>query len=334
MKTAHALLVATLAACLCGQRMSLAQDDPPKPAPVEEKPVEKPAAPPAATKPAPDAAEAASDTKARAILAKAAERQNAGDLVEPGKLESFHVVFKAAQVERTKVDKAGHETVVLIQADDDGLVVDWKQGSIKLQFTLDGATTTKGWYEPRGSPWVSDGKSTLLLLGADHKTDYDQLMFQRKVIDRLLDVAILGKLLSGDARWRVIEGDATYPKTVAIARLATATTPSLTLWIDHPTESEFGDVVHASMASIETGGATLVYDLTYNDELMKGRVVRRGADGAAAPTSMRFPFKVEAFERSADAKDRRKVLEVSDGSASLNTLTDKEFELPAPKREK
>jgi hypothetical protein len=332
MNKPQALLVATLAACLCGHRVSLAQDDPPKPAPVEEKPIEKPAAPPVA-KPAADA-DAASDKKARAILAKAAERQNAGDLVEPGKLESFHVVFKAAQVERTKVDKQGRETVVLLQADDYGLVVDWMQGSIKAQFTLDAATTTKAWYEPRAVGWVSDGKSTSSLTGADRKTDYDQLMFQRRVIDRLLDVAILGKLLSGDARWRVIEGDATYPKTVAIERLATATAPGLTLWIDHPAESEFGDVVHASMASIETGGATLIYDLTYDDKLMSGRVVRRGADGAAAPTPMRFPFKVEAFERRADAKDRRKVLEVSDGSASLNTVTDKDFYQPAPKKEK
>jgi len=331
MKPPLPLLVATLAACLCGHRVSLAQDDPPKPAPVEEHPVEKPVAPPpAATQPA----DAASDKKARAILAKAAERQNAGDLVEPGKLESFHVVFKAAQVERTKVDKQGRETVVLIQADDDGLVVDWMQGSIKTQFTLDAATTTKAWFEPRAVGWVSDGKSTASLLGADRKTDYDQLMFQRKVIDRLLDVAILGKLLSGDSRWRVVEGDARYPKTVAIERLGTATAPGLTLWIDHPSESEFGDVVHAAMTSIEAGGATLIYDLTYNDELMKGRVVRRGADGTIAPTPMRFPFKVEAFERSADAKDRRKVLEVSDGSASLNTVTDKDFEQPARKKEK
>src|SRR5215831_9983976 len=164
MKTPHTLLAATLAACLCGHRVSLAQDDPPKPMPAEEKPVEKPAEKPpepAPAKPAVDAAaEAASDKKARAILAKAAERQHAGDLVEPGKLQSFHVSFHAAQVERTKVGKDGRETVVLVQADDDGLVVDWMQGSIKTQFTLDDATTTKAWYERLRVGWISDGKTT------------------------------------------------------------------------------------------------------------------------------------------------------------------------------
>jgi len=326
MKTPHALLVATLAASLCGHRVSLAQDDPGKPAPVEEKPVEKPAPPPAAKPAADPAADAESDKKARAILAKAAERQSAGDLVEPGKLESFHVVFKHAQVERNKTDKDGRETVVLIESDDFGLAVDWKRGSIKTQFTVNGAVTSKAWYQPMKSGWVSDGKSTpSSLAGADRKTDYDQLMFQRRVIDRLLDVAILGKLLSGDAHWRVIEGDVAYPKTVAIERLATAASPSLTLWIEHPAAGEFGDVVHASIPSLEVEGSTLIFDLTYNDELMKGRVVRAGADGVAAPTEMRFPFKVEAFERRADMKERRKVLEVSNGTASLNTVDDLDF---------
>jgi hypothetical protein len=336
MKAPHTLLVATLAACLCGHRVSLAQDDPPKPAPAEEKPVEKPAEkPPAPAKPAADpAADAASDKKARAILAKAAERQHAGDLVEPGKLESFHVSFHTAWVERTKVGKDGRETVILLQADDDGLVVDWMKGSIKTQFTLDRATTTKAWNASYESAWISDGQTTVNLYGSDRKADFDNLMFQRKVIDRLLDVAILGKLLAGDSRWRVIEGDATYPKTVAIERVKTSTSPSLTLWIDHPADDEFGDVVHASMASLEDGDATLIYDLTYNDKLMAGRVVRAGADGAAQPTEMRFPYKVEAFERRADAKERRKVLEVSDGSASLNTVTEKDFEKPKPKRTK
>jgi hypothetical protein len=332
MKTPHALLAASLVACLGGHRVSLAQDDPAKPAPVQEKPVEKPAAPPAEAKLAADpAADAASDKKARAILAKAAERQNAGDLVEPGKLQSFHVSFHKASVERTKVDKEGHETTTLIEADDDGLVVDWMLGSIKTQFTLNEETTTKAWYQPMKLGWVSDGKTTSSLLGADRKTDYDQLMFQRQVIDRLLDAVILGKLLAADARWRVIEGDATYPATVAIERVATPTAPSLKLWIDHPTKDQFGDVVHAAMPSIENEGTTLIFDFTYDDKLMEGRVLRRGDDGAVAPTPMRFPFKVETFELDAGQKKPRKVLEVFDGTASLNTVVDSDFAQPKPK---
>ncbi len=333
MQPPRSVLRLALAAALAGHGVSFAQDDPPKPAKAAgEKPAERPAAP------APDAAaDAASDKQAREILAKAAERQNAGDLVEPGKLESFHVVFHRAQFQTTKTDKDGAATTTLVEADDDGLVVDWKQGSIKTQFTEQASTTTKAWSEPKSGGWINDGKTTSALVGEDRKTDRDQLMFQRDVIDRLLDVAILGKLVRGPGRWRVLPGDAAHPNTVAVERIASADAPELTLWIEHPSQNEYGDVVHAAMAPTQPDGAAILFDLSYravDDELTKGMIVRRGPDGGVVPAGLRFPFKVETFEKRPGDKERVKVLEVAAPRISLNTVSDADFDPPKVRRSK
>src|SRR5437867_13297268 len=96
MRTRTAFAAASLL-CTFVHIASSAQDDTAKPAPKADPPQEKAAAPAeqpkadpaAAEKPAAEVAAAmASDRKARDILMKAAERQNAGDLAEPGKLQS------------------------------------------------------------------------------------------------------------------------------------------------------------------------------------------------------------------------------------------------------
>src|SRR6185503_17879512 len=92
--------------CASFHAASSAMDDGDSPAPAPAVPQDEPPPPPRKSEPetrtetalpSQDAAAlAASDKRAREILAYAAARQNAGDLVEPGRLESFHVVFHSA----------------------------------------------------------------------------------------------------------------------------------------------------------------------------------------------------------------------------------------------
>jgi hypothetical protein len=319
MKPQFPILVAALGAFLGGHAVSRAEDDPAKPAPAEE----KPAAPPA--KPAADpAAEAESDKKAREILAKAAERQNAGDLVEPGKLESFHVVFHVATIERTTTNKEGQEVKTLIELDDDGLVVDWLKGSIKTTITFEGATTTKARYLPMETAWISDGTTVSALTG-DRKADFEQLELHRRVIDQLLDVAFLGKLAAGKARWRVL-ADATVPGAVAIERLPPAETPNalrITLWIARGADGAVGDVVQAAMPSTEDKDTSFVYRFGYHVDFPK--VSRKDAE-----TKMRFPYSIDVEERRG-AEKPRPMLALKVDSVSLNSVVELDFARPKPK---
>src|SRR5262245_54261404 len=107
MKPPHALLASFLVfACACASDAAPAPPAPPQeapqPAPEQTPPKDAPQQD-AAGKPAPAPGGAPADdadAKARAILAKAAALQCAGGLAEPGKLDSFHVVFRKATFER------------------------------------------------------------------------------------------------------------------------------------------------------------------------------------------------------------------------------------------
>jgi hypothetical protein len=288
----------------------------------------------ATEKPAPDAAAvAASDKKAREILAHAAERQNAGDLAEAGRLESFHVVFHSARFEREKTNEKGEPmTPDTVDTDVDGLVVDWKQGSIKTQLTVDGNTITKAWYDPRKAGWVYDGTKVSSLLGADRRADYDQLQFHRKIIDQLVDVAILAKMVNDKSRWRVLDDSAPYEKTVAIQRLPTAEAPEtvqIVLWVENPAEGEYGDIVAASMPPTERGGATLYYRFAYDEKYPE---MRRNGPNGLEPAKMRFPKGVGVYEQRPDETTPREVLRVITRSVDINSVKDEDFRQPRASR--
>ena len=307
---------------------------PQQPAPQDEKgkPAPAPATgggdavPPA---PKPEAPAADEDAKARAILTKAAERQAAGDLAEPGKLDSFHVVFHKATFERQTTRADGNTTSETVEADTDGLVMRWMKGSLRTDLTLDGRTTAKAWYDPAKIGWIYDGKRVASLLGADRKNDYDELQFHRRIIDQLLDVAILGKLLRDGSKWTVLPDPAPYANAVAIRRTppdGAAGAAPLTLWIDHPSADVWGDVVAAATAPSEENRATIRYEFEYHDTFPEVR--RKAADGDAKPSKMRFPFRVVVHEqRNGEAKPR-KVLEVFTKSVDINTVTDGDFAQP------
>ena len=303
----------------------------PSPAP---KPDEKAPDPAPAAKDAPDpAVEAAAveaDKKAREILAKAAERQAAGDLVEPGKLASFHVVFHTAIFQGDKGQ---------VQTDDDGLVIDWKQGSIRTQITVDGGMTTKAWYEPRRVGWISDGSKTSSLLGADRKADYDQLQLHRRIIDQMLDIAILGKLAQGKGRWRVVDAKLDgvsaegLGSTIAVERLPTPQAPEalrITLWMQTAADGSVGDVVAARMPPIEPGAATLTYRFGWHERFPS--VSAAAADGSVAASKMRFPFSVDVAERYDADPEARTILCVKTRAVDLNTVGDAAFEPPKKPR--
>jgi hypothetical protein len=307
---------------------------PPAPARQDEKPKAAPApatggadgAPPA---PKPETPPADEDAKARAILAKAAALQSAGDLAEPGKLESFHVVFHKATFERQTTRADGTSTAETVEADTDGLVMRWKKGSLRTDITLDGHTTAKAWYEPMKIGWIYDGKRVASLLGDDRKNDYDELQFHRRVIDQLLDVAILDKLLRDGSKWKVLPDAAPYTNAVAIRRTppdgAQKAAP-LTLWIDHPSADVWGDVVAAATPPSSDGGATIRYEFKYHDTFPKVR--RKTGEADPEPTKMRFPFQVVVHEQRADEAKARKVLEVFTNSVDINTVTDGDFAQP------
>jgi hypothetical protein len=344
MNTHRATLYATLLALTCVPAAAPARaaaDDPaPPPAQEETPPAPAPAPAPAPSpSPEPPAADA-SQEKARVVLGKAAARQDAGDLAEPGKLDSFHVVFHKATFESTKTSADGKsETTQMIQTDDGGLVFDWKQGSVKTQLTVDERTTTKSWYEPLKYGWFYDGEKVQSLLGAEHKADYDQLQFHRRVIDQLLDVAILSKLLRDKSVWSVIEGAKPFAAegddvgaAVAVKRTPPADNPNalpVTLWIAHPSAEEYGDVVAASMPPLEPGGATLLYRFAYHESFPKVRV--KTGDAEPADAKLRFPFKVTVHEKLPGAAEPRKVLEVFTRSVDVNTVTDDAFKRPKPR---
>lgn len=337
MKPRTAVLLTTLAvlSCVPAATTARALDDDPKPAPApQEKPSETAPAP-APEPPADDASQA----KPRLILAKAAARQDAGDLTDPGKLDSFHVVFHKATFESTKTSADGKTTTQMVETDEGGLVFDWKQGSVKTALTVDGETTTKAWNEKRKLGWIFDGRKVASLLGAEHKADYDQLQFHRRVIDQLLDVAILDKLLKDKSRWTMLEGAKPFETetepagpTVAVKRTPPAdnpTAPPITLWIANPAEGEYGDVVAASMPPLEPGDATLLYRFSYHETFPKVRV--KTGDAEPADAKLRFPFKVTVHEKFPDAAEPRKVLEVFTKSVDVNTVVDHDFAQPKPR---
>lgn len=335
MKSHRATLFATLL-CLTSVPATAparaADDDPnPPPAPQET---------PAPAAPAPEPPIDTSQVKARLVLAKAAALQNAGDLAEPGNLDSFHVVFHKATFESTKTSADGKtETTQMIQTDDGGLVFDWKLGSVKTQLTVDGRTTTKAWYEPMKIGWFHDGEKVQSLLGAEHKADYDQLQFHRRVIDQLLDVAILSKLLHDESKWTMLDGAKPFAAdgddigpTIATKRTPPAGKPNalpVTLWIANPAEGEYGDVVAAAMPPLEPGGATLLYRFAYHESFPKVRL--KTGDAEPADAKLRFPFKVTVHEKLPGAPEPRKVLEVFTRSVDVNTVTDDAFKRPKPR---
>jgi hypothetical protein len=307
---------------------------PQAPAPQDEKPKPSPApatdgagaAPPA---PNPEAPAADEDSKAREILAKAAARQAAGDLAEPGKLDSFHVVFHKATFERQTTRPDGTSTAETVEADTDGLVMRWMKGSLRTDITLDGRTTAKAWYDPMKIGWIYDGKRVASLLGADRKSDYDELQFHRRVIDQLLDVAILDKLLRDGSKWKVLADAAPYTNTVAIRRTppdGAGRAAPLTLWIDHPSADVWGDVVAAATPPSDDVHATIRYEFKYHETFPKVR--RKAGDADPEPTKMRFPFQVVVHEQRADEAKARKVLEVFTNAVDVNTVTDADFKQP------
>jgi hypothetical protein len=205
----------------------------------------------------------------------------------------------------------------------------WKKGSIRTDVTVDGGTTSKAWYEPMKIGWIYDGKRVASLLGADRKADYDELQFHRRVIDQLLDVAILDKLLRDGSRWTVLSDSAPYPNTVAIRRTppegAQHAAP-ITLWIDHPSAEEWGDVVAASTPPSEGLRATVRYEFKYHESFPKVR--RKAGDADPAPAKLRFPFQVIVHQKGADDPKPRKVLEVFTQSVDVNTVVDGDFAQP------
>jgi hypothetical protein len=324
MKSHRATLFATLLLLTCVPAAHAADDDPKPPAP--------------APTPAPEPmVDDTSQVKPRLILSKAAARQNAGDLTEPGKLDSFHVVFEKAIFESTKTSADGKTTTTqVIETDKGGLVFDWKQGSVKTELTVDERTTTKAWYEVRKIGWFYDGEKVQSLLGAEHKADYDQLQFHRRVIDQLLDVALLGKLLRDKSRWTMLDDakpyatdDEPFGPTVAVKRTPppdNPTAPAITLWIAHPADGDYGDVVAASMPPLEPGDATLLYRFSYHESFPKVRV--KTGEAGPADAKLRFPFKVTVHEKFPDSPEPRKVLEVFTASVDVNTVVDSDFARP------
>jgi hypothetical protein len=338
MKNFSRTVATGLAVCLSALAVASAEDDPaPAPAPApQDVPVKAPAAGGEATF---SAADAEADKKAREVLAKAAERQNAGDLVEPGRLESFHVVFFKATFEAEKTNSKGETTTQTIETDEDGLVVDWKQGSIKTQLTIDDNTTTKAWHERSATAWIFDGTKVSSLLGSDRKADYDQVQFHRRVVNQLLDVAILGKMLRDKSRWRTLPDSAPYENTVALQRITTDAPGAipLVIWVDNPAKDVYGDVSVASMPPTEDGTATLYYRFSYRDDAP--RITVMGPDGKPVldeegkpvPSKMRFPFGVDVYEQAGDEVPR-KVLSVFTKSVDINGVAEREFAQPKPQR--
>jgi hypothetical protein len=332
MKSIRSTLALSLTLCAAVSAVSYGQDESKDgPAAAAPKPEDKPAEGGAA-------AEAASNQKAREILKAAAEWQNAGDLERPGQLQSFHVVFSHAKFEREKTNAKGETSTQEVDTDDDGLVVAWMQGSIRSQISVHGNTTTKAYYKPRDFAWISDGAKTSSLSGSDRKTDLDELMFHRKVIDQLLDVAFLGKLHRDESRWKLLE-DASRPGTVAIQRVPTENALDIvriTLWIADDGKGGYGDVVAAEMPPT-AGGPTLHYELKYDEGRALPTVHRTKTDAESQQpvlekVEMRFPWVVEVFEQRPGSAERRPVLKVTTKEISVNTVVDADFEQPLPKK--
>lgn len=304
------------------------------PPPQEATPQTAPSPPPAAdgkdgAPAAPKPAAADDDAKAREILAKAAARQNAGDLAKPGALESFHVVFHKATFEREKTKSDGSTTNEMVEVDTDGLVMKWKKGSLRTDVTVDGNTTAKAWYQPMKIGWIFDGKRVASLAGADRKNDNDELQFHRRVVDQLLDVAILDKMLHDGSKWTVLPDSAPYANAVALRRTppdGAANAAALTLWIDHPSADEWGDVIAAATPPSADVAATLRYEFKYNDSFPAVRV--KSGDGEPAASKLRFPFQVIVHQQGRDEPKPRKVLEVFTKSVDLNTVADGDFAQP------
>jgi hypothetical protein len=281
---------------------------------------EKPPEPPA------DDAAAASAKKAREVLVQAAAGQNAGDLAEPGVLQSLHIVFHAAEFQRQKEDEKGQLVDAgRVAVDEDGLVVDWMQGSVRTQVTVDSTTSVKGWFAPMKVAWIFDGKKSTLLAGDDHRADYDQLQRQRRIIDRLAEVAILGKLAAAPEPWRVASD--TDPKFIAIERVPAQGLLPLLLRVARLDGGKFGDVIGSEIASpgAEPQLERFAYDAKYP------KVRRKDASGALIDTAVRFPFVVDVEDppRAGETAPRN-VFHGKIVAVEVNTLKPLDFAQPKP----
>jgi hypothetical protein len=312
------LAAALFALVACGHPApGEAQDGAPRPAPTDPPATPAVSSTEVAAPKLDPAQQADSVRKAREILAKAAERQNAGELVQPGRLESFHVVVRRAEFEDEKGNVA--------TTDPDGLVFDWKKGSLRTQFVVDGKPTTKAWVEERKFAWMTSGAQFASLNNADRKADYDQLQFHRRVIDQLLQVALLGRLVAEKSRWQVLPPAA--EKVVVLRRFPTQEAPDaipLTLWIENPSEGVYGDVVRVVMHPTAEGQAPVVYVLKGNDQFP---IVRVMSGGSMQPAKLRFPFSVEVH-REAPGGRLKKVLDLKIGSVDVNSVDDTVFQPP------
>lgn len=319
-----------------------APEDSPSPPPRDAAAKEPPPAPPDGA--AVVAKDPVADAKARAIVERAAALQNAGDLADPAKVQSFRVLFHKATFESEKRAADGTTTRRLIETDTGGLVFLWKRhtpprdgapadaagsASLRTEITVDGQTTTKAWYEPRRVGWIDDGKSVASLLGPDRAADLDQLQFQRRLIGRLLDVAILAKLLRDGSTFRIVADAPPHPGTVGVERIPPADAPQaarLILWIAKTGEEEYGDVVGARMPPTAETAGTLDYKFVYHPQFPVVKV--ETAEGGPKVARLRFPFGVTVHEQLPDETRPRKVLEVNTASVEVNSVTDEAFAQP------
>lgn len=301
-------------------------EKPAEPAP-EQAPAEGPAEAPKTDVPSADAPTDEEDAAARAILEAAAKRQGGEKLAAPeGKLESFHVVFRKIRLFRTKQGADGSSTRQRIDSEEPGLIVDWKGPQLRTEWYIQGERPViRGvWQRPKpdgttaDDPWLFDGTDVKSLRNEGYQNDLAELDRDRRIVQAMLEVAVLRTLLHDGSRWKIVDDPAFDGTCVRRTPPAGVPTPlRLTLWIDPKSK----DVAAAKLAPNEPGESTMYYGFSYVDGIptVKGDVLR-------------FPAAFRVQEQRIAEQKPMDVMEAYPQEASFNDVDDAVFRRPKPKR--
>jgi hypothetical protein len=256
----------------------------------------------------------ASDPEAVALLRRAAARQGGAEL----EVQSFRAEFGRVKMVRERVREDGSVLRTQVESDPPGMLVDWKQGSLRTNWSFDGTRTVRAWNAPRKTAWIVTGEETRLRLLSPERDaqDVEQLEQHREIVGTLLDLALLGRMLDDGSVWTRVPEErlAPYERYPGVALHRRPADPArqveFTVWIDPESLDPRAAVVPPS----EPGASILHYELRYHATLPP-------VDGA----ELRFPFEVKVREQRVVEQEPMPILEVSVRRLVVNQVRDDVF---------
>jgi len=269
-----------------------------------------------------DAAPRTSDEAALKLLAAAAKRQGGASLAQPAGLESFFVDFGRILVWRWSKGEDGKWNGLPEEVS--AMNISWmrhdeKPSSLRTYWELNGRKVTRAVSGRHDYYWLDAGKQTAHITPEAHPDDYAEVQSHRRLSETLIDVAVLATLEKDGSIWTTVD-DAAYPGHALHREPAPgAGGLTFTIWLDKKTN----DPRHVRVEPVAKDAPTMLYELTYNDELPKELFSVSGA-------KLRFPREVIVEEKHEGAPKHR-VMHLYVKRVAFNAVDEKAAFAP-PKR--